>query len=86
MLIFIFRACIGLKPQNHMMLEYKHSIPTIRSNEPTHMNISLKRKRVVEKESINSKKTMAKKHLNGFATGHSNGVSNGHLNGVNGCR
>ncbi|KAK3754561.1 hypothetical protein QZH41_017001, partial [Actinostola sp. cb2023] len=73
----VCRACVGLKPQNHMLLEHKHSMSVVNHN-------SLKRQHVVDK------KTLTKKHMNGIPEEtngcHMNGCNTSPFNELNGCR
>ncbi|MEE6488264.1 hypothetical protein FKM82_015171 [Ascaphus truei] len=64
----VLRACVGLSPQNHMMLEHKMQ----------RSFVSLKRPNAVSTPSAISMKK-ACTNVNGH---HPNGVSNGHSNGL----
>ncbi|XP_029470259.1 inositol-3-phosphate synthase 1 [Rhinatrema bivittatum] len=63
----ILRACVGLSPQNHMLLEYKMQ----------RSFVSLKRPKDIPSDLRLAKKRAAL-NLNGY---HANGISNGHPNG-----
>nr|XP_033812738.1 inositol-3-phosphate synthase 1 [Geotrypetes seraphini] len=67
----ILRACVGLSPQNHMLLEYKMQ----------RSFMSLKRPKSVPSDICLAKKRAAL-NTNGYCTnGHTNGLGSGHIDG-----
>ncbi|XP_030074263.1 inositol-3-phosphate synthase 1 [Microcaecilia unicolor] len=67
----ILRACVGLSPQNHMLLEYKMQ----------RSFMSLKRPKSIPSDICLAKKRAALS-MNGYhSNGHTNGLGSGHSNG-----
>ena len=67
----VFRACVGLPPNNNMMLEYKLSSAVKYADNPVPSSTCLYTSNTTPK--VNTSKLAA----NGTSNGHSNGISHG---------